>query len=143
MHENNIRIGRLLGDAYEAWQRGAYAALAESGFADIRPAHSPVLRFVGEQGARVVDLAEQARMTKQSMSYLVSALEQSGYVSLTADPDDGRARLVHLTAKGNQARDVLIGHSLALEERLAARIGKDRVEDLRELLAEATGPWLP
>lgn len=140
MDRDSVRIGRLLGDAYAVWKRGAYEALASSGFPEIRPAHSPVLRFTPEQGTRVVDLAEQAGMAKQSMSYLVSSLEQSGYVSLSPDPDDGRARLVHLTAKGKQARAFIINQSLALEDELAARIGRERVEELRGLLIEATKP---
>ena len=137
MDEETIRIGRLLGDAYEIWQRGAYEALAKGGFPDIRPAHSPVLRFTPEQGTRVVDLAERAGMAKQSMGYLVSSLEQSRYVSLSPDPDDGRARLVRLTAKGRQVRAFIIRQSVALENELAARIGKQRLEDLRTLLIEA------
>lgn len=38
-------------------------------------------------------------MTKQSMGALVSYLEQRGYVSVTPDPRDGRAKIVRRTKK--------------------------------------------
>jgi len=39
-------------------------------------------------------------MTHQSMGELIDTLERRDYVERRPDPDDGRARLVCLTAKG-------------------------------------------
>lgn len=42
----------------------------------------------------MAELAEEARMTKQSMGELVAYLERRGYVERLPDPRDGRARIV-------------------------------------------------
>lgn len=128
------RIGRLLSLAYGRWQAETYEQLGESGFPDIRPAYSPIFRLVAPEGSRTVELAAQAGMTKQSMGYLVDALAKSGYVELVSDPQDGRAKLVRLTERGNAAHRKLVKLSRSLESDLAERIGSDRVEILRETL---------
>ena len=47
-----------------------------------------------------VELAHHLRVTKQSASEIVGALEREGYVERHPHPVDGRARVVQLTAKG-------------------------------------------
>ena len=51
----------------------------------------------------IVDLAEQAQITKQNASFLVDALEKAGYVYRTPDPSDARARLVRIAHRGAEA----------------------------------------
>ena len=48
--------------------------LEKSGYADIRPTHGCVFRFVREEGMRLTDLAELAGITKQSAGELVDDL---------------------------------------------------------------------
>ncbi|MWV29095.1 MarR family winged helix-turn-helix transcriptional regulator [Aurantiacibacter rhizosphaerae] len=135
MAKNNDRLGRMFGDAYELWQRETYGGLAADGMSDIRPAHSPVFRHISARGSRVVDLAQLAGMTKQSMAYLVNSLAEAGYVQVESDPQDGRARLVRLTAKGEQADKTLASRSRAFEARVQHSIGAERMEDLKSLVA--------
>ena len=132
--DDDRRIGRLLARGYAVWQARTYDALAQEGFADIRAAHSPVFRLVGAQGARVSDLAAAARMTKQSMAYLVDGLERAGYVSISADPDDRRAKRVMLTERGSAADAALARLSRGLETELAELIGEKGREDFRRFL---------
>ena len=63
----------------------------------IRPAKGAVFRHIAVTGSRVADLAAPARITKQSMAYLVESLAASGYVAMAPDPEDGRAKRVRLT----------------------------------------------
>jgi len=75
-------------------------ALAAAGADDITLAQSRLLQRLDPRGMRPTDLAEQARVTKQTAGALVDQLERAGYVVRTADPSDARARLVTLSDKG-------------------------------------------
>jgi DNA-binding MarR family transcriptional regulator len=73
-------IGVLLRDLGQDIVRRVSAGLADSGFAEIRPAHTAVFQHIGADGSRLTDLAERAQITKQSMGYLVDYLEERGYL---------------------------------------------------------------
>jgi DNA-binding MarR family transcriptional regulator len=51
---------------------------------------------------RVTDLAEQLQIEAPAVTRKVQQLEQSGLVSRTPDPNDGRATLLQLTARGRR-----------------------------------------
>lgn len=129
-------LGSLLRTAYARLADQLYGGLAAQGYPDIRPAHSAVLRHLPEAGTRLTVLAAQAGMTKQSMAYLVGYLEEQGYLTQKPDPDDGRARVVKLTARGRRLLDTMLQLSADLEARVAAQLGAARVEELRRTLAD-------
>lgn len=129
-------LGSLLRAAYARLADRLYGDLAAQGYPDIRPAHSAVLRHLPEEGARLTALAAQAGMTKQSMAYLVGYLEEQGYLAQKPDPADGRARVVKLTARGRRLLDTMLQLSADLEARLAAKLGRARIDELRAALAE-------
>jgi len=135
--EERGTLGALLRLPYQRLLVRLYGRLAESGFADIRPAHSSVFRNIQPGGSRVTDLADRAQLTKQSMAYLVTYLEEKGYVNLSPDPEDGRAKLVCLTERGHAFMDAALDLSKRIELELAETMGTAGVERLRELLAEA------
>jgi DNA-binding MarR family transcriptional regulator len=130
-------LGFLLREVYEALQTEVYAAVAADGHPAVRETHSPVLRHLPPDGARVADLARAAGYAKQSMAYLVDDLAALGYVTTGPDPTDGRAKLVRLTARGRHLVDKLVAHSEAAERRLAAKIGAKAVAAMRDALAAA------
>ena len=127
-------LGALLRRVEETIRERVYARMAEAGFADIRPAHSSLLRHLTEGGSRVSELAERAQMTKQSMGYLADSLEAAGYVTLKQDPADGRAKRVRLSAKGRAAVGALVRLSAESEVELARLTGKADMAELRRLL---------
>ncbi|HVU35009.1 MAG TPA: MarR family winged helix-turn-helix transcriptional regulator [Opitutaceae bacterium] len=126
-------LGARLRAPYRRLQRRLYGSL-ELRFPDIRRAHSVVFRHIGPDGSRLTDLAAQAEMTKQSMAYLIGHLEAHGYLHQTNHPEDGRATLVKLTAKGRRFVETAAAASRELEAEVAAELGKARVAQLRELL---------
>lgn len=134
--EARVTLGSLLRKPYEVLQVKVYAGLAARGFGDIRPAHSSVFRYIRPEGSRVSDLAELAEMTKQSMAYLAGNLADLGYVTIAPDPTDARAKLVILTTRGRQVWDALVALSFDLEAQCAARIGTERMAQLRTILGE-------
>jgi DNA-binding MarR family transcriptional regulator len=131
---DEVPLPGLLDLASEALFEEFREDLVESGYGDIRPTHGCVFRFVHEDGMRLTELAAFAGMTKQSIGEIVDDLAERGYVERFPDPNDRRAKLIRLTAKGEQAQ--AMGRSLfaKLEQRLADRHGPDRIADLRQLL---------
>lgn len=129
-------LGALLRAGYAGLADRLYGRLAARGYADIRPAHSAVLRHLAAEGSRLTELAAEAGMTKQSMAYLVGYLEERGYVGLGPDPADGRARLVRLTARGQRLVDTLLALSAELEAEAARELGRNRIDDLRQTLTD-------
>ena len=99
---------------------------------------------IGPDGSRVGDLAEQARVTKQSAAFLVEQLEAAGYVERVPDPTDGRARLVRLTSRARgvvQAADAEVERVLA---KWSDHVGEQRLDQMHDTLRdlrEITDPW--
>jgi DNA-binding MarR family transcriptional regulator len=84
------------------------ARLDAAGFAGLTPSHQMVFENLDPGGTRLTELAVRAGMTHQSMSELVSLLEQRGYVKRRVDPTDRRGRIVTLTSSGRRlARQAL------------------------------------
>lgn len=130
------RIAQLCRAIYENMRERVYAGAARRGFDDLRPAHSGVLRHIDAAGSRVVDLADRAGMTKQSMAYLTEGLAALDYIEIVPDPDDGRAKRVLLTRRGRDAVATLTTLSLEAEAAIAEKIGRKRIEELRDDLRE-------
>lgn len=128
-------LGALLRSPYRKLSRHVYERVATGGFPGIRPSHSAVFRHISPDGTRLTALAGMADMTKQSMAYLVSHLEANGYLRITADPSDGRAKLVKLTAKGRRLIVTLIDASAEAELNMAKVIGAREMAALRRGLA--------
>ena len=117
--------------------------LEEAGYADIRPTHGCVFRFVRDDGMRLTELAGLAGMTKQSVGELVDDLVDLGYVERIPDPEDRRAKLICLTDRGIEAQKVGFGLLAGVEDRWAERFGATRMKQLRKLLEEAVSEDAP
>jgi DNA-binding MarR family transcriptional regulator len=131
-------IGALLRIPFEATVARIAEDYAAAGYADLRPPHFAVFQRLPPEGARATDLAEQSHLTKQYMGTLIDYLEVRGYVVREPDPTDRRASLVKWTERG-QVVAALARESLGrLEDEWAARLGGDRLEELRGLLRDLT-----
>src|SRR5919205_4040957 len=96
-------LGRLLLQAHRALATELREGMTERGYADVRPGHNAAFMHIDRRsGTRLTDLARRARMSKQGMMLLVDDLEQRGYVRRVPDPDDARAKVVRLTARGRR-----------------------------------------
>lgn len=137
-------LGILLFVAYRALEQRAHDAVVAAGFTDITLAQARIAARIGPRGTRVSELAEQARVTKQSAGFLVEQLENAGYVERVPDPTDQRARLVRLTARAHQ---VVSAANTEVEQALdewADHVGEDRLRQVRETLLELqvlVDPW--
>jgi DNA-binding MarR family transcriptional regulator len=100
----------------------------------LRAAHTALLPHLTFEGVRGAELAKKLGVTKQAVSQLLAELEEWGVVEQVADPADGRAKLVRFTPRGREG--VLYGLSVLreLEQELAAKIGKRRMQELHTAL---------
>ena len=65
-----------------------------------------VLNRVHREGPlRLTTLAVKEGISQPSMTQLITRLERQGLVTRTADPEDGRGTLVHITELGQDALD--------------------------------------
>jgi DNA-binding MarR family transcriptional regulator len=110
--------------------------LAADGFADVRFHDGVVFQHLVGGPVTIGALAERLDVTQQATSKAVADLEQRGYVERAADPDDARARLVALTARGRAVVAAAREHRAALADELAGRHGARRVESARRLLLD-------
>jgi DNA-binding MarR family transcriptional regulator len=130
-------IGELLRNPNAARVRHVERGFAEAGHAAIRPPHLPVFEYLDHgRGSRITDLAGHANVTPQAMSEVVGHLERHGYVERVADPGDGRAKLVRLTDRGWDAYGVARRLVTELEAKWAARVGEEKLRQLKGLLGE-------
>lgn len=135
-------LGALLRLPYEQLASWLYQRLGEE-FPGVRLPHSAVLRHITAEGSRVVDLAAAAGMTKQSMAYLVEQLLGLGFVLIDADPDDGRAKRVRLTASGEQLYARAMALSAEAESQLTQLLGETDAGELRRILERLNSEWRP
>ncbi len=139
-HEHNEPLlGALLRMPYQAMMSDVVEpGLVAAGYADIRPAYFPATQtlYRHPEGMWSTDLAARARITKQSMGYLVDYLASRGYAERVPDPSDGRARLIRLTPRGWEMAGEIRRLVIQTEATWAEGIGEERVEELRHLLRE-------
>ncbi|MFJ7289323.1 MarR family winged helix-turn-helix transcriptional regulator [Curtobacterium sp. NPDC098951] len=97
-----------------------------------------VLASLARQGAPYrltpVELATQAMVTSSAVAQRLNRLESLGYVRRTANPSDGRGKIVELTARGKELLDRVLPDHLATERRLLERFTPDEREALAGLL---------
>jgi DNA-binding MarR family transcriptional regulator len=132
--QGSRHLGVLLRSSFYGFLDELFARLAAEGFDDLRPAYSPVFQHLERGGTRIGALAERARMTNQSMGYLVDALETRGYVERTPDPADRRAALVVITDRGREQITVARRLIAKIERDWARRIGSEQMAALRNAL---------
>ena len=137
-------LGILLFVANRALEQRAFDAVAAAGITDITLAQARIAARIARDGSRVSDLAEQARVTKQSAAALVEQLEKAEYVERVPDPTDGRARLVRLTPRSQRVAEVADAEVERVLAEWADLVGEDRLQQLYETLRDLRGvtdPW--
>jgi DNA-binding MarR family transcriptional regulator len=137
-------LGILLFVANRALEQRAFESVVAAGITDITLAQARIAARIAPNGSRVSDLAAQARVTKQSAASLVEQLEKAEYVERAPDPTDGRARLVRLTPRLQRVAEVADAEVARVLAEWADHVGKDRLQQLHEILRDLRGitdPW--
>lgn len=139
-----LNIGLLCFIVQRSMEDRVIADLAAAGFDDVTVAQGRVMARVSAKGTRLTDLAEKARITKQTASFLVDQLEKAGYVRRVPDPADARARLVIFADRGLAALEVARRTEVAVQQEWTNHLGKRTTARLHQILTqlrEVTDPY--
>lgn len=131
-------VGAMMRGAWQSVWKQIFAGVVAAGYDDVSPAHVGLFRYPGLDRQRPTELADQLQITKQSVNDLLGQLEHHGYLTREADPNDGRARVVRLTAKGRRLQKTIHGQAQASEQRIADTLGPRRFTQLRQALVDLT-----
>ena len=125
-----FNIGLLLYIPYRALEDRVFEAVVAAGFTDITVAQSRVFQRISSRGSRLTELADVAKVTKQTASALVEALERGGYVERVPDPSDARARLIRVAPRGAAATEVARAEIEIIEAEWRRELGPARYDRL-------------
>jgi DNA-binding MarR family transcriptional regulator len=107
----------------------------ELGHTQLRINYEPFITLIGDEGARLTELAQWLAISKQACNQTVNQMEEAGYLERRPDPQDGRAKRVMLTEKA----EVLVRQGARLvgevEQEFARLIGSGEVAMLSALLS--------
>ncbi|MDA2894814.1 MarR family transcriptional regulator [Mycolicibacterium sp. BiH015] len=137
-------VPTLMFIAHRDAENTVMAALARSGIDNLTIAQSRLMQRLDPAGIRLTDLAEQARVTKQTAGALVDELEKAGYVTRRPDPTDARARLVTLSDKGAAVCRQAADEVARVEHLWRKHLGNSAFEAMRASLIrlrEITDPY--
>jgi|SRR5690349_7009244 len=127
-----VHLWLVLWKAFGALQAHAHQSIASIG---LGLSDFGVLEALLHKGPLPVNaIGEKIRLTSGSISIAIDRLEQKGLVARHDDPEDRRARIVHLTPQGRK----LIGcafadHARAMEQATSGLSKPERAEAIRLL----------
>lgn len=129
------QLARLLLAAHRSLAADLVVELEERGWPDLRASQAALVLNVDRRfGTRLTELARRAGVTKQAMMVVVDDLEVRGLVRRTPDLEDGRAKVVRLTARGRTFAAECRRAVAAVEARARRMLGGRRYDVLRETL---------
>lgn len=133
LREEELRQGiELLFFAYRDFTAEPDELLAEYKFGR---AHHRVIYFVGRHpGMTVSDLLGILRITKQSLSRVLSQLVEEGFITQRPGPRDRRQRLLELTEKGTDLERQLTERQRGRIAQAYREAGAEAVEGFRKVL---------
>jgi DNA-binding MarR family transcriptional regulator len=141
--EADLNLGLLLFIPYRHLESAVLAELKAQGH-DMPLSQARVFQRIAPGGSRLAELAEAAQVSKQTVGSIVDQLERAGYVRRVTDPGDARARLVTVTAKGQELVRLSLPVVREVEAAWAAHLGPARTRQLRQALTalrEITDPY--
>jgi DNA-binding MarR family transcriptional regulator len=129
-------LPRRLIETSRALDREIEESLRDRGVWDLRSTQARHLLLIDRTGTRLSELAQRAGITKQRMMQIVDEFQTMGCVRRTPDPEDARAKVVRLTARGLRHRAEARRALLAAEARARRQLGGRRYDQLASMLEE-------
>ena len=136
-------FGLLFAQALNAYVAHLHRRLGERGFSDLRPTFGLPLRALHEQPRTLTELARGLGVSKQAAAKIVAELDGRSLIEREPSPEDGRATLLRLSARGRSLVRAAIEIGNAVERDLARDLGDDAAAHIRaglERLAHDP-PW--
>jgi DNA-binding MarR family transcriptional regulator len=128
-------LGFLLAKASQRWNELLAERFIEKGFSEVRPSYGSVLLpLFEEDGLRMGQIAERARLSKQTMTTLVRLCERDGLVNRVRDPQDARAFRIKLTTRAKGFRPVAARILRELDGKVLGALGARQTATLTRAL---------
>ena len=131
-----LTVGSMLRTVWTEVIDEVFEKLVAAGFEDLRPVHRPILRDLLTSNLRPSELATRLGLSKQAANDLVREFEAKGYITLEADPDDGRAKRIVATDRGWSLIDAASGLSQAVGRHWATLVGEERYAVFEDVLRD-------
>ena len=119
----------------EALQHGLQA----HGWNNVSRSQSLILVNVASGVHRASQLANNLGISRQAISQMLAEMQNNGLLELEPDPTDRRAQRVSFSRRSSRLRDDAMHILESIETELAKRLGKRRMDALREALATSWG----
>lgn len=129
-----VPLARLFAMAFRLLVDGLHERLRDRGWSGVRPAFGFVLLALRDGPVPLRDLPGVLGTSKQAVSKLVDAMVAAGYAERLAQPGDGRAKSIRLTADGRALLVDVEQIWTELESGWARTLGRSRLEDVRVAL---------
>ena len=124
-HVDTSNLGFLLAKASQHWNQLLAKGFADRGFGEVRPSYGSVLLPLFEDdGLRMGQIAERARLSKQTMTTMVRLCERDGLVCRERDPHDARAFRIHLTQRAKDFKPAAQEILHELDTKVLATLGE-------------------
>jgi DNA-binding MarR family transcriptional regulator len=128
-------LGFMLAKAMQRWNGMLRESFRRGGFGYVRPSFGSVLvPLFEEDGLRLGELARRSRVTKQTMTTMVRAVQAARLVKQRRDPDDARAICVWLTDEARRFQPVA--------ERILEEVEMAAVQGSTDAELQAVRRWL-
>ncbi|MFZ4760424.1 MAG: MarR family winged helix-turn-helix transcriptional regulator [Burkholderiaceae bacterium] len=114
--------------------REIMSSVRRSEFAFITPAQSRLLATMGGKPTSMAELARRLAISRQAVHKTVAELARRGILEIRDDPERRNAKLIVYTERGRQVNRAGAQIIERIEDRIAARIGRARLDDLKALL---------
>lgn len=101
---------------------------------EMRGSIAALLETIPDRGCRQSELARNLGITKQAVGQRLAELTSFGYITVNADPTDGRAQLVALTEHGRSVRRSVRQMIVAMEAEWSAEVGAANYAIFRSVL---------
>jgi DNA-binding MarR family transcriptional regulator len=131
-------LAYLLHRATQRLRAEGEAAHADSG-PRLQAAQARLLDLIPAGGGRVTDLAGSMRISKQGLGQVAMQLAALGYVEITPDPSDKRAKMLTRTVAGERERLARRAVVDEIEDVWRAQVGAERYAVFRDVLAVVAG----
>jgi DNA-binding MarR family transcriptional regulator len=133
----NDDIGLLATVVGQATGDRVLAALRHAGYDDVRTAHGYIFQGVLAGDRTTTELAERLGVSVQAVSKTVIELERAGYLTRERAAEDGRARTISLTARGERMIATSRAARRSVAEELATAMGERDAARLAVLMRRA------
>jgi DNA-binding MarR family transcriptional regulator len=131
----SVNLKQLLLARSDWFAREIMSGVKRSEYAYITPAQSRLLAHMGGKPTSLSELARRLAISRQAVHKTAGELVRRGILEIRDDPERRNAKHVVYTERGRQVNRAGAQIIERLEERIASRIGAQRLAELKGLLA--------